>query len=144
MPALNAFYVLSMAELDWVFELLSTTFNLPTDWFSSPMKLLLFFIVPMLSLAAFWTSLLVFKLRIFSNTSVNFGLGLIVAMVNSAAIGWMTPAGATAFGLGGALLLTGETKWWRVALAAVAFLLVLYLYPPLLEYLESLTYAAAG
>jgi hypothetical protein len=117
-----------MSEFDIVFETLSSVFNLPAEWFSSPVKLVFYFLIPLVSLIALWTIFMSYKLKIFRNDVVNFGIGCIIALLNSFLIRYSPPF-MVAIGIGGSLMLSGQMTFWRALGAIILFLVTLFLYP---------------
>lgn len=116
-----------------VFDFLSETFNLPLHWFASPTKFIFYFLIPLASLITLWTIFLTYKLRIFKNDAVNFGIGCVIALLNSALIEPFTPPVIVAVGVGGSLMFSGRMTFWRAVGAFVLFMITVFLYPEIIR-----------
>lgn len=120
-----------------VFDFLSETFNLPLDWFASPTKFIFYFLIPLASLITLWTIFLTYKLRIFKNDAVNFGIGCVIALLNSSLIKILGgPAVIVGIGVGGSLLFSGRMTFWRAVGAFILFIVTLFLYPQVIRFFE--------
>lgn len=117
-----------MDNFDIVFNFLSDVFNLPAEWFASPVKLIFYFFIPLVSLIALWTIFLTYQFKVFKNDVVNFGIGCVIALLNSFFIGSLTPAVVTAVGIGGSLMLSGQMTFWRALGSLALFIVTLFLY----------------
>lgn len=120
----------SAATISLIFKFLSDTFGVPAKWFSTPQTFVLLFLIPLVSLIAVWAIVMAYSLRIFKNSAVNVGLGVVIALVTSFLIKTFTPAFVVGAGVGGSLMFSGRATFWRSAgaliLAVVTFFLYIY------------------
>lgn len=123
--------------VDSILNFLSSVFGLPFQWFGFP-QIIFFFIIPLVALIFLWVFLLN-KLNIFKNSTVNFVLGTIVALVSTIFIRISTPPVIVALSVGSCLFLSGRLNLWRIIGTAALFAITFFLYTSILGSL-SLTY----
>lgn len=125
-----------------VFDFLSTSFNLPAEWFASPVSLVFYIIIPIVSMAILWSVVLNNKIRIFNNEAANIGIGIMIAVTNIPILNSVSPALVAAIGIGGSIGLSGETmRWAWIGGGIMVAILILSFYPAVVAMFEG---AAAG
>jgi len=121
--------------LDSILNLLSSIFILPTYWFGFP-QVIFFFIIPLIGLISLWTILLTRFLRIFQSSGANFGIAVILSLLSTPLIRVFTPTYIMAITVGASFIFYGEVKAWKMIAALILFLIMIFIYPKILEIVE--------
>ena len=121
-------------EINQAIDIFARSFNLPSSWFTGSQVIPLF-IIPMVSWVIFWYIFLNSKLKLLSNSFINFFIALAVAFMSSFVLGMFSPAYIFSMSIGAIILVMGNFSFKRLVLAIAVILAAGYLYSYLVGFL---------